>query len=113
MAVQNEQVNAHLFLQGMYSDGYFPDYLVDKGKVILLALCERIEAEHPGNLAALYALADVATEQFNTLQAEFDAADSEIETVAREVIAADFHFIALSYGFADADVEMLIAERDW
>lgn len=27
MAVQNEQVNAHLFLRGMYSDGYFPDYL--------------------------------------------------------------------------------------
>lgn len=55
----------------------------------------------------------VATEQFNALQAEFEAAGSEIETVAREVIAGDFQFIALAYGFADADVEELTAERDW
>lgn len=26
---------------------------------------------------------------------------------------SDFHFIALAYGFADADVETLVAERDW
>jgi len=97
----------------MYNDGYFPNHVVDKGKAILLELCERIEAEHPGDLAALYALTDVATEQFNALDAEFVAADSEIETVAREVIADDFWFIARAYGFADADVEMLIAERDW
>jgi hypothetical protein len=111
--IRNQQVAAHGFLQGMYSDGYVPDHLVDKGKVILLRLCERIETEHPGDLAALYALTDVATVQFNALQAEFDAADSEIETAAREEIAEDFHFIAMAYGFADADVEMLVAERDW
>jgi hypothetical protein len=113
MAVQNQQVVAHRFLQGMYNDGYFPDHLVDKGKTILLGLCERIESEHPADLAALYALTDVATEQFNALADDFDAADSEIETVAREVIAGDFRFIALAYGFTDADTEMLIAERDW
>lgn len=97
----------------MYSDGYFPDHVVDKGRTILLGLCERIETERPGDLAALYALTGVATEQFNALQAEFEAAQSEIETVAREVIAGDFRFIALAYGFADAEVEELIAERNW
>lgn len=80
---------------------------------ILLGLCERIETERPGDLTALYALTGVATEQFNALQGEFEAAGSEIETVAREVIAGDFRFIALAYGFADAEVEELIAERDW
>jgi hypothetical protein len=113
VAVQNQQVAAHRFLRDMYSDGYFPHHLVDKGKAILLGLCERIEAEHPGDLAALYALTGEATEQFNALQAEFDAAESEIETVAREAIGDDFHFIALAYGFADADGETLIAGRDW
>ena len=113
MPIENAQVITHPFLRGMYSDGYFPDQVVDKGKAILLRLCERIEADRPGNLTDLYALTSVATEEFNLLQDDFEVAESEIETVAREVIAAAFRFIALAYGFADADVEELIAERDW
>lgn len=104
---------AHRFLQGMYGDAYYPEHVVDMGKAILLRLCERIETERPADLAALYALTNAATEDFNALEAEFDAAGSEIETVAREVIAGDFRFIALAYGFADADGEELIAARDW
>jgi Family of unknown function (DUF5713) len=113
VAIRNAQVRTHPFLQGMYSDGYFPDRVVDKGKAILLRLCERIETDRPCDLAALYALTSVATEEFNLLQDDFVAAESEIETVAREIIAGDFRFIALAYGFADADVEELIADRDW
>lgn len=97
----------------MYDDGYFPDHVVDKGKAILLRLCERIEAERPSDLAALYALTEVATAEFNALEADFEAAGSEIETVAREVIAEDFWFVASAYGFADADTEELIAAREW
>ncbi len=41
-----------------------------------------------------------ATEEFNRLEAEFEAAGSEIETVAREEIAEDFAFVASAYGFA-------------
>ncbi|WP_176737169.1 DUF5713 family protein [Micromonospora citrea] len=41
------------------------------------------------------------------------AAGSEIETVAREAIGDDFWFVATSYGFPDADVERLIANREW
>ncbi|MEU7742448.1 DUF5713 family protein [Nonomuraea sp. NPDC049158] len=104
---------SHTFLGGMYDDGYFPDHVVDKGKAILLRLCERIEAERPSDLAALYALTEVATAEFNALEADFEAAGSEIETVAREVIAEDFWFVASAYGFADADTEELIAAREW
>ncbi|MEV4114290.1 DUF5713 family protein [Nonomuraea sp. NPDC049695] len=103
----------HTFLKSMYQDGYYPDHVVDKGRDILLRLCERIEAERPSDLAGLYALTHAATEEFNELEAEFEEADSEIETVAREVIAEDFWFVASAYGFADADVEELIATRDW
>jgi hypothetical protein len=45
----------------MYSDEYYPDHVVDKGKAILLRLYERIETEHPGDLPALYALTNAAT----------------------------------------------------
>ena len=50
---------------------------------------------------------------FNDLQEEFLEQDCEIETVAREAIAEDFLAIAKSYGFSDAEVEELIANRDW
>ena len=62
--------------------------------------------------AALYVLSDAATEEFNQLAEEFGENDSEIETAAREAIAEDFGVIAKAYGF-DADVEELIAPRDW
>jgi hypothetical protein len=92
---------------------YFPDHLVGKGEAILLRLCERIEIERPSDLAALYALTEVATAEFNALQDDFEEAGSEIETAAREAIAEDFHFVASAYGFAEADVEELIAVREW
>jgi hypothetical protein len=38
---------------------------------------------------------------------------SEIETMARDCIAVDFKHIALAYGFEDADIEELVAPRDW
>ncbi|GAA4056818.1 DUF5713 family protein [Actinomadura miaoliensis] len=113
MAIENQRVAGYAFLQGMYSDEFFPDHLVDKGKAILLRLCERIEAERPADLTALYALTHAATEEFNALEEEFAAAGSEIETFARESIADDFGFVASSYGFEDADAEQLIATRDW
>ncbi|WP_333737923.1 DUF5713 family protein [Streptomyces sp. IBSBF 2806] len=113
MAATNEQVTGHAFLKALYRDGYYPDHLVDRGKEILLRLCERVEAERPDGLDALYALTRAATEEFNALRDAFWEADSDLETVAREEIAGDFGFVALAYGFQDADVEELIAARDW
>ncbi|MFF4799127.1 DUF5713 family protein [Streptomyces sp. NPDC001351] len=113
MRITNQQVIEHAFLEVLYEDDYFPDRVLDRGKAILLGLCERIEAERPADLAALYALTQAATEEFNLLEAAFDAAGSEIETVAREEIGGDFWFIAQAYGFEDADAEELIATREW
>ncbi|WP_149181650.1 DUF5713 family protein [Streptomyces sp. TRM49041] len=113
MPITNQQVAGHTFLRQLFADEYFPDHVVDKGRAILLRLCERIEAEQPSDLAALYVLTQAATEEFNLLEEEFEAAGSEIETVAREEIAEDFWFLASAYGFTDADVEELIATRDW
>ncbi|WP_329384513.1 DUF5713 family protein [Streptomyces sp. NBC_01716] len=113
MSITNQQVAGHAFLRALYPDEYFPDPLLDKGRDILLRLCERIEAERPADLAALYVLGEAATEEFNRLQEEFWAAGSEIETMARDEIARDFQFVASAYGFADADLEELLAERDW
>ncbi|SDK29835.1 DUF5713 family protein [Nonomuraea jiangxiensis] len=113
MSPTNELVVNHRFLAFLYDDPYYPDPVLDKGKAILLRLCERIEAEQPSDLPELYVLTTAATDEFNALMEDFDAADSDIDTVAREEIAEDFWFVASAYGFADADVEKLIATRDW
>ena len=46
------------------------------------------------------------------LAEEFLDHDCEIEKSARDIIGADFEFIAKAYGF-DVDNEELIAPRDW
>ncbi|UOQ51281.1 DUF5713 family protein [Hymenobacter cellulosivorans] len=111
-ALQNEAVRQYSFLAEMSADSYFPNHLVDKGKAILVELCFHIEQQYPQDLEALYKLTHTATDQFNDLQEEFWEADSEIETAARDCIARDFKFVATAYGF-EADLEELIATRDW
>lgn len=111
--LSNELVRNYAFLEDMYDDDYFPNKLVDKGKAILVELCFKIEDTKPKTLEDLYKLTHSATDQFNELQEEFEENDSEIETAARDCIGVDFEFIATSYGFEDADVEELIATRDW
>ncbi|MEU5864783.1 MULTISPECIES: DUF5713 family protein [unclassified Nonomuraea] len=113
MSPTHPQVTGHPFLKAMYDDGYYPDHVVDKGRAVLLRLCERIETEQPADLAALYALTHAATEEFNELDEEFHEAGSEIETVARDAIGEEFWFVASTYGFPEADVEELIAPREW
>lgn len=97
----------------MFDDGYFPNALVEEGKQILLKLCADIEATKPEGLDALYALTHPATEAFNDLDGKLQDAGSEIETAARDCIGTEFAFIASAYGFENADIEELIAPRDW
>ena len=111
--LNNTELANHTFLQDMYDDDYFPPKLVQKGENILVELCRQIETEQPENLDALYELTHATTERFNELAEEFDENDSEIETVARDTIATDMEYIAQSYGFEDADIEELVAPRDW
>jgi hypothetical protein len=111
--LSNELLKDYSFLSGMYNDSYFPNHLVDKGKHILIDLCFQLEREQPNTLDELYKLTHSATDKFNDLQEDFEEHNSEIETVARDCIAIDFEFIAISYGFKDADIEELIATRDW
>lgn len=100
-------------LADMAADPYFPVHLVAKGKEILLRLSARIETERPADLPALYVLTQAATEEFNDREEEFEAAGSEIETVARDDIGRAFWNVVTAHGFDDADPEELIATREW
>lgn len=113
MMMNNAQINGHAFLADMYRDNYFPNFLVDKIKAILLEFCQQIEDQQVQDEAGLLRLSHAATEKINALAAEFEEHDSELETGAREAMGADFEFIVRSYGFADVDIEDVIAPRDW
>lgn len=113
MGIQNEALQGHVFVADLGRDPYYPDGPVGVVRGILERLCERIEAEQPADLDALYALTHAATEEVNEAQQAFWDAGSEIETVARDSIGTEFELIATTYGFVDADVEELIAPRDW
>ena len=112
MAIHNEKLSQYTFLDEMQRDSYFPSHLVAKGQQLLAALCESIEAQAPADLDALYALTHATTLAFNALGEEFEDEGSEIETAARDNIGGDIAFIAAAYGF-DADIEELIAPREW
>jgi hypothetical protein len=109
MALTNPKLQNYRFLKGMYADSYYPEFLVDEIKDILLRLCEQIEAEKPVTVEDLYSLTHLA---INALTDACLKNDSEIETMARDAIGSDFAFIAKAYGY-DADGEELIARRDW
>lgn len=108
----NEKIKDYDFLTCMYNDSYFPTFLVDKCKNILLELCQNIENQNPENLEELYSLTHSSTNKLNNLENEFGENESEIESAARDCLAQDFEFIAKAYGF-NADVEELIATRNW
>lgn len=113
MRITNKALTGYDFLAEMTADDYFPQPLVDKGKLILVGLCQTIEEQSPADLDALYALTRAATEEFNELAKEFDEQGSEIETTARDTIGSDIAHIAEAYGFTDAVMEELIASRRW
>jgi hypothetical protein len=109
--IQNEKVRAYTLLKPMLEDGYFPKHLVSKGQDLLRQLAERIERESPKG-EAVYVLTAATAESFNQLQEEFEEAESEIETVAREAILRDVEFILGAYGY-DFDIEEAMGDRDW
>ena len=112
MSLTNEKMQDYPFLQEMYDDDYFPPFLVDKCKAVLVGLCEKIESSKPDSDEEFLELTHAATEEINDLQDEFLDNDSEIETGAREALGADFEYITKAYGF-DIDIEDVIATRDW
>ena len=107
------KVDSGELLKGMYQDEYFPKFLVDKVRDVLLDACREIESRKPANYEELYEITCRATERINDLQKEFEENESEIETAARDDIADSFCYIADNYGFPDADGEALVATRDW
>jgi Family of unknown function (DUF5713) len=99
------------YLQEMYSDEYFPNFLVDKLRQVIEETVSFIE-QGTHSIAEIQAAFDQMTLKINDLQNDFEANDSEIETVARESIGVTVEEI-LKHFEIGIEVEEAIRERDW
>ena len=98
-------------LADMYSDEYFPDFLVDKIKGLLQNTIDLLETGER-DLQTIRNKFDEITLAINDMQEEFEENDSELETAARESIGETVEYI-LKWFNIDIDVEDAIGERDW
>ena len=98
-------------LDEMYQDNYYATFLVDKVKDELQKVIDLLESGETDTEVVQETL-DEAVCGINDLQEEFDEHDSEIETVARECIAATVAYILEWFGIP-IDTEEAIRERDW
>ena len=98
-------------LDEMYQDEYYPDFLVDEVRDALQKVVDLLECGET-NTEVVQETLDEAVSSINDLQEEFDENDSEIETVARECIAADVAYI-LEWFDIPIDTEEAIRERGW
>ena len=98
-------------LAAMYQDDYFPDFLVDKIKMLIQNVIDLLETEEK-DLEIIQDKFDEMTLAINDLQEEFEENDSELETVARDSIGETIDYI-LQWFDIDIDVEDAIGERDW
>ena len=98
-------------LEEMYQDEYYPDFLVDRVRDEIQKVISLLESGETDTEAVQEKL-DEAVCAINDLQEEFDENDSEIETVARECIAAALAYILEWFGIP-IDIEEAVRERDW
>lgn len=98
-------------LKDMYQDEYFPDFLVDKIRILIQNVIVFLESGER-DLSKIQEKFDNMTLAINDLQEEFEENDSEIETGARESIGETVAYI-LQWFDIDLDVEDAIGEREW
>ncbi len=99
------------FLKDMYEDPFYPDFLVDKIKGLMVPVITLLESGEQ-DAGIIQETLDTMTLGINDLCEEFEDNDSEIETVARESIAQTVMDI-LEWFAVEIDIEDALAERMW
>jgi predicted nuclease with TOPRIM domain len=95
----------------MYEDPYYPKFLVDDLKSLLLRLVEYLY-EQGRSREEIQEKFDETTININNLQERFHDNDSEIDDVASDCLKIDVEYI-LKYFALDLTVEEALRERAW
>lgn len=101
----------YVLLKNMVNDSYYPSFLVEKIKALIIPIIRLLENGET-NKAIIQSKLDEMTLAINDLQDEFDEHNSEIETVARDSIAATIGYI-MDWFNIEIDMETAVREREW
>lgn len=101
----------YVLLSEMSCDEYFPDYLVDRIKMLMSEVIDYLETGEE-SLAKIQGKLDEMTLAINDLQEQFEDQGSEIETVARDDIGVSVGYILDWFG-VNIKLEDAIGEREW
>lgn len=99
----------YVLLEDMVNDDYYPKFLVDKVKDLIIPVIERLESGEKDE-AVIQESLDTMTLAINDLQEEFYEHDSELETMARDSIATTIGDI-LEYFNIDIDLETALGRK--
>lgn len=104
-------IEDHIWLEDMYEDHYYPKFLVDKLKMVIMNMAEYLSAGGHDKEEVQEKFDEMAI-NINNLQEEFYENDSELETVARECIASDVQQLIEHFSL-DINIEEALREREW
>ena len=100
-----------LLLEDMFNDDYYPNFLVDKIKALLVEVIVFIYSDER-TYGEVQEKLDEAICSINDLQQKFEEHDSEIETVARDSIGESVERI-LTHFEIELGIEHAIRNREW
>lgn len=101
----------YVLLDEMYSDPYFPDFLVDKVRDLIMVLIKKLE-DGERDYDKIQEYLDQMTLAINDLEEEFYDNNSEIESLARESIS-DAILHILSHYAIRIYIEDALRLRNW
>ncbi|MDR3348501.1 MAG: DUF5713 family protein [Acidaminococcales bacterium] len=107
-----EKFNAdYILLAQMYEDAYYPKFLVDKLRFVILDFVGYL-ADASRSRKEIQEKLDEMNIMIGSLREEFHENGSEFETVARACVAADIEYI-LKYFSVGIELAEALRARDW
>jgi len=107
-----KKFDENLYLVDMYNQEYFPNFLVDKVKALVVDVVQYLESGEQHSVDDIQSKFDKMTDGINDLQDEFEDNGSQIETGARDSIGQTVDDIIKHFNIG-IDGETAIRYREW
>ena len=101
----------YIFLEELYEDSRYPDFLIDKIKYMLEDFINYLET-NPQNIQEVEDKIYDLIMSVNALQYDFINNDSEFDNFARDCLIRNIEYITQWFN-KSIDVEKVLAEREW
>lgn len=101
----------YILLEQLYEDSFYPQYMLDKIKLMLLDFIFYIE-ENPTGITDVGNKIFELVEEVKSMQDEFIAEESEFDALAKETLLRDIEYIIKWYHLP-VNLEKELTKREW